>query len=174
MKRWTSMVLAVLLVLALAGCGGSGDSASSAEQFDLDSYKESVNESRTLIYDTASILGNIANYEKTLGNYQGKMSATMIDGGYEFAEEKGGVTKEDIDNAHASIREQYKTISIIETEGNEAQQLRDAYVEMYEAYADLYNLVTAPSGSVSSFSSSAAGYIKTISSAADTLSLFLD
>lgn len=173
MKRFFCLLAAFMMMLTMVSCSSKPAEAEPAA-FDLEAYKAAVNESRALINEAVNDLGNISNYQINYGKITGTMDESAAESAFKWFEEQGGGTRETVDADYDTIREQYKAIAVIDVEGNEAAEIRDAYVAMYENYINVYKMVTSPSGKVADFGNNVVENLKAVLAAEDTLSLFLD
>lgn len=185
MKKIIVYILINVLLVSLAACGSPINSqteattaATTTAPFNIEEYREIINTCRTDIYDSSILLSNMGKYEynfmKALASVSGTPDDTVAEKAFEWLSENSDATKESVAEDYESIREQYKEIILIEASGKEAEELSDSLEDMYEAYTDLYTLVTEPHNYVSTFSSSYNDYIDTISECNDDLGLFLD
>ena len=147
--------------------------------FNLEAYKAKVALSSQEIYDTATVLYTIAVYEntwwETMNNFGGNAkSEDIVSHAMENVLPKVDLTEDDLDRWHKEIQQQYKEISLVETEGKEAEKIAGYYEEIYEGYKRLHDIVFSPSGKQSSFESTFKGYAGQIVRAYDNLDLFLE
>lgn len=195
-RKLLSLILAALMVLAFTGCGSTTASVEGTPTpevettptpeptptdipFDLDAYKALVNACRADINSAHIFVGNVGNYENkywtSLSNFGGRLDIEkMVDGAFEWLAENSDESRETVDAAYESIRQQYKAIILTEIDGNEAEEIDSAFRNMYDAYSSMYSLVILPSGSRSSFATNLVDYMNIILDSDEDLALFLD
>ncbi len=185
MRRTIISMLVFVLLVSITACSSPTNTptetttaATTTVPFNIEEYREIINTCRTDIYDSSILLSNMGKYEynfmKALASVSGTPDDTVAEKAFEWLSENSDATKESVAEDYESIREQYKEIILIEASGKEAEELSDGLEDMYEAYTDLYTLVTEPHNYVSTFSSSYNDYIDTISACNEDLGLFLD
>lgn len=188
MKRALHIILASCLVLLLMSACAAGDTveittaepSSTAQVITIEEYREVIAKSRTAIWTASVYLSNLGEYEYTLWNASISMGSNKgltndyIDDAFRWLSENSDGTRDSVNGGYNVIRDQYKEIALMEIEGAEATELRETYSAMYEAYTDLYALVTTPSTSISDFENLFNESIGTIKEADTDLGLFLD
>lgn len=186
-KRLMLAVFSLLCVPLFASCATS-DSTQSADLsepsqtpdpvFDLNEYKGLVSECRASINEATLYVCNTGNYElnywKTAKSFSGNKPDNLVDAAFEWLAENSEETRDTVEADYNSIRQQYKSIILIEIEGKEAEEIDAAFRDMYDAYCSVYNLVVSPSGSLSEFGNNLVDYATAIMDADEGLSLFLD
>lgn len=192
-RKITTLLLTTIFILSLAACNagsatGPGETPQQETEqepeneivFDLDNYKSLVSDCRARINTAGLMLGNAGQYEvnywKTYSSFSGNSPASdeIAELAFEWLAEQTDENRETVDATYNEIREKYKEIILIELEGKEAEEIDSEFREMYNAYIDLYSLVTLPTGTLSGFSRSLSACLSDILSADEALSLFLD
>lgn len=175
MKK-TTFLATIVLVLFLAGCGSPSQSnaSPSSTAFDLDTYKALVSSCREEINAASLILANTGSYENTYWKALGSLSDDMVDRAFAWLAENSEETRETVDSTYNDIRAAYKEIILNEIEGKEAEEIDSAFRGLYDAYCEMYSLVTQPSGSRESFAQSLSKLIDDIGDYDESLSLFLE
>lgn len=170
------LLITVLLALFLTGCGDPSqpDSSPSSTAFDLDVYKSLVSDCREEINAASLILANTGAYENNYWKTLGGLSDDMVDRAFTWLSENSAETRETVDSAYNDIRAAYKEIVLNELEGTEAEEIDSAFRGLYDAYCEMYSLVTQPSGSRENFAQSLSKLIDDIGDYDENLSLFLE
>lgn len=186
-RKFFSLILAGLMVVSLLGCASSNSGTNSEaptqeiekEEFDLTAYKALVSACRADINAAGTMVANVGKYENSywtaMNNVNGRVdSDKMVESAFSWFSENSDESRETVDAAYESIRQQYKDIALIEIEGKEAEEIDSAFRNMYDAYSSLYSIVTSPSGDRSNFVTSYNEYVGTITDSDEDLALFLD
>lgn len=187
MKRIVCFLLAIISASLLVGCSGNNaqqdnqtnppttNVAQEAEQeFDLESFKNAVSQCQADINDASILIANMGTYEYNFWKALGSLSDSMTESAYEWLAENSDATKESVETAYESIRQQYRDITLTEYRGKEAEEIYSAFDSVYQAYNDMYNLVTNPTGSLTDFATDLNNYIEAIQRNSNDLSLFLE
>ena len=142
--------------------------------FDLDTYKQSVNQFRAHVMDNSLFLYNVGNYEVNYLKALGSTSDKTAENGFDWLSKKTDATRDSVDAAHQVIRDEYAALILVEVSGREAETL-DGYVRsMYEGYAALYDCVTSNAFTSSQLTSKINDAIGLINGADSDMGLFLD
>lgn len=187
MRKMISCILCVGMIVSLAGCSGGGKEVTDMDvaetevkknNFDLQEYKKLILESKTLIADEAVLVYNMGKYEYNFWAAMIKISGSIdfdevIAKGFEWLEEEGNTSKETVENNYEEIQNQYKDIVIIETEGAEAEEIKNEYKALYSAFSDLYTSVVSTSGDITEFYDSFNENVRIINEKKDLLDLLL-
>lgn len=188
MRRILTALLASLIAMSLLGCGGNQGNvnesipetaATTAIQFDLDAYKESVSTCATEISNEVVVLNNVvkkeADYLKIYNdvsngkaNYEGAVETAM-----KWLEEKSDYSAESIEEQYNEIAKMYKDIVSEEITGAEAEELKEVFDELFTAYIELHSLALSPSGSLSAFIENCNDCIDTIKTDTSKLDILL-
>lgn len=167
-KKVMTIILCFALLLTLVGCGQTSAEESVPETtahtteppteppFDLDAYKTSVKTCVSEVYDSTVLLYNVANYEinfwESLEQFSGTVTAEKITtAAWEWLEEKGDCTQDDIVAQYDDITGLYKEIISTKIEGAEAEEIKATFDEYFDAYIKFYNLVCSPTGTSADF-----------------------
>lgn len=188
MKKVISCTLVLVIVLSIfAACSAqehtpitttyASDSTETDAPFDLDGYEEAVGQFRTHVMDNSLLLYNVGNYEinylNALQSISGSTSNETAEKGFEWLSKQTDATRETVDAAHQTIRDEYAELILVEVDGKEAEAL-DGYVHsMYEGYAALYDCVTSNSLNASQLTTKINDAIGLINGANDDIGLFI-
>lgn len=158
------VVLPILcLCLILCGCGATAEPTENTLTFDIDVYKQSVSTCIKFINESAILLHNAVSMECKYLDILGKADA---DGAFEtamkFLEENSDYNEESLRTQYEDISEMYKEIIAENIDGTEAQEIKESYKKLFDAYVGLYNLAMSPTGTPSTISSSHDDYIGVI------------
>lgn len=159
MKRILCGVVSILIILGLCACGDDTETAKvqTTESFSIEQYRNDILVSCSSIYNESTPLVNAGkfmyNYCNNLENLGGSGSPDQkaVEKSFTWLAENSEWTRDAVDLAYVDIKNQYKNIILIEPIGREAEMLSEYYSDMFDAYDDLYNLVTDPSGSLDSY-----------------------
>lgn len=183
MKKLISIFIASLIVLFAASCESldvptqqqtTAPETETATAFDLEAYKSDVQEFRTSVMDNSLLLYNVGSYEVNYLKALGTTSDSTADKGFEWLSKQTDATRESVDDAHQSIRDEYAELILVNIEGKEAEEL-DGYVRsMYEGYSALYDCVTSNSLTSSQLTSEVNAAIACIEDADANMGLFID
>lgn len=186
MKRIICILTGISLAL-LMGCSGSNPqqdnqtnpptttvAPETEPEFNLAAFKSAVAQCQTDINDASIYIANMGAYEYNFWKTLGSLSDSMTERAYEWLAENSDATKESVEAAYESIRQQYKDITLTEYNGKEAEAIYTAFESMYQSYIGMYNLVTSPSGSITDFATGLSNYIEAIQESDSELSLFLE
>lgn len=188
MKKTGALFLCAAMCLPLSACGSSG-SASSApaspetveavEPFDLNAYKEMVTDGYYSINQLSLYFSALETteleYMKSLSQLGGSIESEDVAQRAENAlTEYCDLTYDDLDEINQKIRDQYREISLIETEGKEAEKISDAYERLYKATEDIYSEIKNPSPDLSVFADDTLTYSQNYLDADDDLVLYLE
>lgn len=188
MKRVIYAVLSACLALSLMSACTAGDTvettiaepSSTAQTITIEEYREAIAKSRSAIWTASIYLSDLGEYEHILWNASISVGSNKgltndyIDDAFRWLSENSDGTKASVNGGYSVVRDQYKEIILMEIEGAEATELRETYSAMYEAYTDLYTLVTTPSRSISDFENRFNESVSVIKEADIDLGLFLD
>lgn len=179
------ILIIVLLSILLTACSnGSTDTPSTstpettAAQFDLDEYKKLVSFCVDEISDGAIALSNVVKYEYNYWKSINKLNGTFksdkaVSSAMEWLEENSDYTETGIKSQYDSIASMYKEIISINIEGAEAEKIFEHLDELYDAYIELYNMGTSPSGDIDTFASRYNEYTDIVKSSVDKLDILL-
>lgn len=187
MKRILCILLTVISIALLVGCSGNNPQRDNQTnpptttvvpetepEFDLAAFKSAVAQCQADINDASIYIANMGTYEYNFWKALGSLSDSMTEKAYEWLAENSDATKESVETAFESIRQQYKDIALTEYSGKEAEAIYTAFESMYQSYIGMYNLVTSPSGSITNFATDLNNYIEAIKESDSELSLFLE
>ncbi len=179
MRKIFFLLTALMLALTSTACS-SPTNDGGAQSFNLEDYKVAVSECRDAINEAGIVVANVGTYEV---NYYSALSSIrgntanpdgLAEEAFEWLTENADESRETVDEAYNSIRQQYKNIILTEIEGREAEEIDSAFRELYEAYNSMYLLVTNPSGSAYSFATEIQDCMDTMINSDENISLFLD
>lgn len=188
MKRIISILLISAIMLILTACSAqepepiattsAPESTETDAPFDLAGYEKTVGQFRTHVMDNSLLLYNVGNYEinylNALQSISGSTSNETAEKGFEWLSKQTDATRETVDAAHQTIRDEYAELLLVEVDGKEAEAL-DGYVRsMYEGYEALYDCVTSNSLTASQLTTKINDAIGLINGANDDISLFID
>lgn len=202
MQRLFSLLFACILVLSLAACGNTGDQPSGStasppaqgqgstppesgppeQDFDPAAYKALVSSCRTAISEAGGVLTMIGIYEHYYWesceaantNIYDLSSSDIIDAAFEWLAENTDETRETVNAAYDSIRQQYRDIALIEPKGTQAEEIGQTFRSMYTAYSSMYSLTGTPAGCRISFATMIKDYADRIAQCDAALALLLD
>lgn len=140
---------------------------STSSSFDADEYKTTIKNCVSELSQSVSILDDFINYEynywNALNNIGGTITAEkIVSHAEEWINENKGISPETIDEQFDSIAAIYREIVSTEIEGAEAEEIREVFKELYDAYIGMYNAAVSPSGDITSFNDKCNTYAETI------------
>lgn len=169
MRKVSAILSLVLILLSFSACGGE-----KSAPFDLEEYKSLVSECQGTINDASIILANAGAYENNYWKALGELRADdMVDAAFSWLADNSEEDRASVDASYSTIQESYKAIISIETEGNEAEEILSSFKSLYASYAEMYIMVTEPSGSRTDFAKSMSDLIADMKISNESLSLFL-
>lgn len=154
----------------------------SSSTIDMDAYRQEVGEQYDYITSIVSLMSLIGEYEATYwdvsNNIVGRVDLdTLYQKALEAGSEGADYDAEDlstlIDTYYDSITLGYEELSSVMTSGTEVEVIGEKYLEVYEAYINLYFLVTEPSGTYENFAANLSKYENIISNAEGTLGILV-
>ena len=168
-KKLIVVVLAAVMCLNFSGCG---------KKFDLAAYKTLVSDCQKKMESNTIELVNMVNYEinymQAAGRLGSGLTASQItEQANKWIEEKAGVTPEKLNSEYNDISEKYKKITATGVSGQEAKQINDAFLKVYDSYNDLHYLATQPNTSASDFANKALEDENNFTKDEETLKLLL-
>lgn len=182
MKKLVVLALSAALAVSICSCGNSsstGESPSAPQEseapaFNLSEYKEAAAAFQSETYQACIILGNVGNYEFTYWEALGRFDDNMVDRAFQWLSENSEETQETVAAKNEEIRSSYKELILTDFgDDTEAAETDNGIRALYDGYSALYNSVTQPSGSYSTFASNLYELLNEIESANDNLLLFL-
>lgn len=184
MKNYIVLLLALILVLGLAACGESTQdettTASTTEpQITIEDYKSMAWDNLVKIYDSAVVLNQAASYMESYWRAAEKIggstdSATLLEHTMTYIEEQKIGTLEEINTDFKNSADLYKVVCFTEIDSAEADAIKEAFEDFYNAYIGLYNMVTSPSGTRESFLESGNEYAEEITNSVSKLEILLN
>lgn len=143
-------------------------------EFDLDAYKGAVSQFRKDVMDNSLPLYNVGKYEVNYLKILGGTSENTVDNGFEWLAKNADATRESVDAAHQTIRDEYASLILVEVDGKEAETLDEYVRNMYEGYSALYDCVTSNSFTSSELTDKINNAVALVNGADSDMGLFLD
>jgi len=143
-------------------------------EFDLDAYKGAVSQFRKDVMDNSLPLYNVGKYEVNYLKILGGTSENTVDNGFEWLAKNADATRESVDAAHQTIRDEYAGLILVEVDGKEAETLDEYVRNMYEGYSALYDCVTSNSFTSSELTDKINNAVALVNGADSDMGLFLD
>lgn len=172
-----AILLTLCLCLILCGCGAAPEETTTPEtttNFDIDAYKQSISSCMELINESAILLHNAVSMECKYLDLLGREDAEgAFDTAMKFLEEKSGYNEESLRTQYEEISRMYEEIAIENIVGAEAQEIKESYESLFDAYVGLYDLAMSPTGTPSTISSSHDEYISVIQAETSKLEILL-
>lgn len=157
MKKTISLLLVLAMIMSLAACGSKEASAEAtieptAEPFDLEEYKNLSAVYAAEIFDAATALSNIVNFEyKYIKSYKNISGASaepdmekVVETGIMGLEEYSDYTEETVRSKHDEILKKYNDTVLPDADNTEANEIATIIQEMHESYVGFYNLAFSP------------------------------
>lgn len=175
MKKMLALFLAMLLVLSLAACESKeahteATTEPTAEPFDFEEYKGFVSVYAAEIFDAATALSNIVNFEykyiKAYKNISGASATpdieTVLEAGIMGLEEYSEYTEETVRSQYDEILKKYSDTVLPDADNMEANEIANIIQEMHESYVGFYHLAFSPHLDMKSLADSHNEFINTI------------
>lgn len=182
------LILSAVAVLSLSitACGNTDTTANTSNKdnapaqteetvaFDIAEYKSLVAKCNEDILNESILLSNLGKYEhkywESLNSVNGTIDYdSLILKAYEWLKEKGDTDQQTFENNYKDTVTQYDKIISMDTPTPEAAEIEAVLKNLYESYNALYQLVTAPSGDISSFADNYNTYSNEITNYNSTL-----
>lgn len=174
MRKILAMLCVLSLALSLAACGAAAEPTETTVPFDIVAYKQSVSDSVKLISDSAILLHNAVSMECKYLDLLGKSDPEgAFETAMKFLEQNSEYNEESLRAQYEDISGMFKETITEDIDGTEAQEIKEAYEKLFEAYVGLYNLAMSPTGSPSAISSSHDEHIDIIKTETSKLEILL-
>ena len=192
MKKLIAVLLSVALCVSLSACGKEPDQSGTAtgpavesttvpteaaQQIDAEVFKGGIRSSAKSMSFFSEIYIVVLEYQSSYWETTERM---LLDKSPEDIAKKGiealedaGISFDDIKEVHETYSETYKAVVLTDVYSNELREIKNAYIAYFDAYLDMYNLMTSPTGDCASFASSVSECVKTYKNALAKIDIFL-
>ncbi|MDE5985601.1 MAG: hypothetical protein K2H13_10155 [Eubacterium sp.] len=172
-NKLTTSILAIILVLVtvfgISACSKSDKktdtNTENSVEMTIDEYKIKVKTSEENLLANYETIKRMANFEYNTMNAYDRISSTpysnfdnLLAEAYDYCE----TDSQTLQTEYEKVCNEYKEITLIKIDNEEATQIKELYNSMFDAYMQLYNLATNPTGTTDSFANEAKEYMDTV------------
>ena len=192
MKKLIAVLLSVALCVSLSACGKEPDQSGTAtgpttesttvpteaaEQIDAEVFKGGIRSSVKSMSFFCEIYMLVLEYQVS---YWESSEQLLVSRSSKDIAQKGiktmegaGISYEDVTGAHQTYSETYKRVVLANIQGRELEEIRNAYMEYFDSYLNIYNLMLSPSSDRKTFASDVSECIKNYKNALSKIYIFL-